>query len=147
MQTIKFSHWINSSHRLVGHAGKCQRIHGHNYKITVAIKADLLNDLGMVIDFGDVKSTIGKWLDDNWDHRLLLWENDPLLNLIPLTALEPYGAILVPFNPTAENMAKYLLDQQPFYSSLYGERGTMIISIEVEETINSRALVTAEEGY
>jgi 6-pyruvoyltetrahydropterin/6-carboxytetrahydropterin synthase len=147
MHTIEYSHWINTSHRLVNHPGKCCNIHGHNYKITLVMKADHLNALGMVEDFGDIKSTFGKWLDSNWDHRVLLWEDDPLLQLIPLSALKVYGAVLVPFNPTAENMAHFLLYNQPWAKQLYAQRGKKVIAVQVEETPNCTATATLDGGY
>jgi 6-pyruvoyltetrahydropterin/6-carboxytetrahydropterin synthase len=110
---IRRYHDISAAHRLVGHLGKCRFIHGHNYRIYFHIEGDM-DDLGMVVDFDTVKATLCKWLDDNWDHKLILWASDPLADALQpaITKYDTIGNIeLVPFNPTAEGMAQYLLDE------------------------------------
>lgn len=50
------------------------------------------------------------WLEDHWDHKFLVWENDPMLNAL-IAATDCDGSIVsVGFNPTAENMAQYLVE-------------------------------------
>ena len=57
-------HEIHCGHRVVGHQSKCQHLHGHSYVFTLHCVADnnKLNDLGMVIDFGDIKRLLCQWL-------------------------------------------------------------------------------------
>ncbi len=100
-------HTISTAHRLFEYNGRCERLHGHNYRIDISLTADSTNHLGMVIDFGDVKRVLCTALDAEWDHRTLLYDKDPLcLQLMELTG---DGCVCpVPFNPTAENMAAYL---------------------------------------
>jgi 6-pyruvoyltetrahydropterin/6-carboxytetrahydropterin synthase len=62
--------------------------------------------VGRVIDFSVIKEKLCMWLEDNWDHKMLLWVYDPIL----ITLREDSGTIGVPFNPTAENMAEYLVE-------------------------------------
>lgn len=98
------------SHRLFNYVGKCQNIHGHNQKVWVHYRRTVneLNDLDMVIDFNDIKSGIGKWIDNNWDHAILLNSKDKAT----VKAMEKLGTKLWTFpsgNPTAEKMATYLL--------------------------------------
>ncbi len=94
-------------HRVLGHGGRCQYLHGHRGVAEVTVKAPGLDKLGMVIDFAEVKRLIGTWIDDNWDHNLLLNSGDPQISHLEETEDR------IPFcfheaNPTAENMAKYL---------------------------------------
>lgn len=131
---ICYKHQFCAAHRLVGHKGKCARIHGHNYLVEVVIRSEQLNGLGMVIDFGDVKRVVGSWLDEHWDHRLLLNEQDPIIEYIPAALFtSEYGLKVIPFNPTAENMAKFLL---PRFNNALVESGFFpgVVSVTVFET-------------
>ena len=101
-------HDISCGHRVVDHEGKCQFLHGHNYRMHFHCEADALDHLGRIIDFGVIKSTLCQWLEDNWDHRMLLWEQDPLR---PALAEIDSSIVTVPFNPTAENIAAHLLTE------------------------------------
>lgn len=101
-------HEICTGHRVVGQGGKCERIHGHGYVVKFCCEADKLNSIGMVVDFGVIKSTLCQWLEDNWDHKFLVWKEDPFLAALHLA--DPEGVVVVPFNPTAENMAQYLVE-------------------------------------
>lgn len=64
---------ISSGHRILHHDGKCSRPHGHNYEISVTVTGHL-TDEGWVVDKGDVTSII-----DEWDHRFLVQDGDPLV--------------------------------------------------------------------
>jgi 6-pyruvoyltetrahydropterin/6-carboxytetrahydropterin synthase len=88
-----------------GHPGKCKNLHGHNYRIHFHCEGEVVD--GMVIDFGDIKTFLCWWLEDNWDHRFLVWNKDPIYDDLKKIDSQVRG---VPFNPTAENMAQYLLD-------------------------------------
>jgi len=106
MSIIQVERTIDAGHRVVGHKGKCQYLHGHTYTIKVELRSPVLTGPGFVLDFGDVKELI-----DRWDHKMLLWDEDPFFQelggVIPDT-METYGLVNVPFNPTAENMASNL---------------------------------------
>ncbi|CAN7383283.1 6-carboxytetrahydropterin synthase [Trinickia sp. LjRoot230] len=98
-------HDISCGHRVAGHESKCRHLHGHNYRVHFTCEAEL-DDIGRVIDFSVIKSKLCMWLEDNWDHRFILWEQDPMADR--LCALDD-SVVLVPFNPTAENMAGHLV--------------------------------------
>lgn len=122
-------HDISCGHRVVGHEGKCQHLHGHNYRIHFTCQADSLDDVGRVIDFSEIKSKLCMWLEDQWDHKLLIWTRDELLS--GLRYLDP-SIVAVPFNPTAENIAEHLV-------KVVGPRvldgtGIVLVHCEVEET-------------
>ena len=61
----------------------------------------------MVVDFGRLKDTVGKWIDQNLDHRMILHRDDPVLPYL-LSQGEPIH--VVDTNPTAENIAKLIYD-------------------------------------
>ena len=84
---------FSSAHQLRGYKGKCENLHGHNYKVEIYARGEELNNIGLLIDFGDLKSAadeIVKYLD----HR-------------NINELPPFDEEL---NPSAENLAKYFLD-------------------------------------
>lgn len=99
-------HDISCGHRVFGHESKCAHLHGHNYRIHFHCQADRLDLVGRVIDFSVIKHLLCEWLEENWDHKMLIWEHDPLLK--DLWDLDP-TIVPVPFNPTAENIAEYLV--------------------------------------
>jgi len=100
-------HDISCGHRVVGHESKCKQLHGHSYRIHFTCAASL-DDLGRVIDFSVIKSRLCEWLEVNWDHRFLIWEGDPWRE--SLLAIDRDSIVTVPFNPTAEKMAEYLVE-------------------------------------
>ena len=106
MHTVTRTHEIACGHRVFGHESKCAHLHGHNYTFELTC-AGGLDGLGRVIDFGVIKERLCAWLESTWDHRMLLWEKDPLAPV--LAYLDP-KTVLVPFNPTAENMAQFLVE-------------------------------------
>lgn len=94
----------------MNHESKCATLHGHNGVIWVhATPMDDLDSLGRVIDFSVLKSTIGTWVDENWDHTMIIFKDD--LKTIELLKEAPSYKALFIFdkNPTAENLAHYLL--------------------------------------
>ena len=66
-----------------------------------------LNPKGMVVDFFDIKRTIGEWIDQHLDHKMILWTKDPLAKLLK-KAGEP--VVLVKENPTAEMLARWIFE-------------------------------------
>ncbi len=122
-------HDISCGHRVAGHENKCRHFHGHNYRVHFTCEAEKLDRLGRVIDFGEIKQRLCMWLEDKWDHRMLLWEKDPLAG--SMQVLDPEGVVLVPFNPTAENMALYLLNE---IGPAYLPEGLRLIRVIIDET-------------
>ena len=94
-------------HRLLNYDGKCRFLHGHNGRAVITLESAQLNDLGMVVDFSEIKQVVSGWIDDNLDHRMILHQDDPVVpHLRELN--EPM--YLIDVNPTAENIAKLISD-------------------------------------
>lgn len=61
---------FSAAHQIHGHTGGCERMHGHNYRVRVVLEAAALDELGMVLDFADLKGIMRQILDP-FDHRVL----------------------------------------------------------------------------
>lgn len=92
---------ISCGHRLYLYKGPCNRLHGHNYKISVTISSDCLGSNGMVLDLSQLKKELRE-ITDKWDHRTLLASYDPLKD----RALLEKDVVILPKEPTAEVMAE-----------------------------------------
>lgn len=136
-------HDISCGHRVVGHHSKCKYLHGHNYRIHFTIQARRLNELGMVLDFGVIKELFCEWLERNWDHRFLIHTDDPMKEA--LLSLDPESIRVVSFNPTAENMANYLLSE--LGPRLLKGRDCELIRVVVEETRKCSAAADYDNEY
>ena len=135
---VERSHEIHCGHRVYGHESKCAHLHGHGYVFEFTCEAADLDSLGRVIDFSVIKSKLCLWLEDNWDHRFLMWDEDP--GLPALKSVDP-TVVAVPFNPTAENMAHWLVEAiGPV--QLVGT-GVRLTSVRVRETIKCSAVYHA----
>lgn len=117
------------AHRLLNYEGKCKHLHGHNAVVEIEVTASTLDDRGMIIDFGDIKSIAKQWLDTHLDHKLLLCDQDPLVPLLH-EAGEPI--YLMSANPTAEAIAKEIYDA-------LSQLGLPITKINLWETPSSCA--------
>ena len=109
LQAIRL-HDISMGHRVIGEGpdNKCAHLHGHNYRVVFYCEADEDSDsAGYVIDLSIVKEQLCQWLEDNYDHRMMIWDQDPILP--KLLEIEPNHTVAVPFKPSSENIAHHLL--------------------------------------
>jgi 6-pyruvoyltetrahydropterin/6-carboxytetrahydropterin synthase len=90
-------------HRLLGHPGKCGRLHGHNGVLRITLRSETLDKQGMVADFDQIALEMRQFLDSRFDHRLLLHKDDPAAAALR-GAAEVFVALEV--SPTAENLAR-----------------------------------------
>lgn len=128
-------HDISCGHRVVGHEGKCRFLHGHNYRIHFTVAAEQLDEVGRVVDFSVIKTALCEWLEEHFDHKFLIWEKDELLPQLHQVSGE--SLVVVPFNPTAENIAQYLVERiGPQQLKDYPVR---LVSCKVEETAKCSA--------
>lgn len=124
---------FDAGHRVVGHLNKCQYIHGHRYVLEVIAESEQLDELGMVVDFGLLKKVIKSWIDENFDHTLILKESDKNLGdaISKSTGQKIY---YLKQNPTAENIAMHLkIDVIPH---LFNDSLFQIVKIKLFETPN-----------
>lgn len=98
---------FDAGHRVVNHESKCRTLHGHRYTAEITCYGQL-DTLGRVIDFSKIKEVVGAWIDEQWDHAMILYRNDP--DLEKLQSCSGYKPVFVmDANPTAENMAALLM--------------------------------------
>lgn len=120
--TLKILTDFASAHTLRDYPGACSRMHGHNWKVEVEVTAERLNDIGMGIDFKEIKRAT-RQVTEELDHRYL--------NEIP-----PFDRI----NPTAENIAAHIFK---CVSDLVNQDGLRVASVTLWET--ERACVRYQE--
>ena len=123
-----------AGHRVMGHENKCKHLHGHNYDVYITARAERLDEIGRVVDFSVLKGTVGSWIDENWDHGFLLWDRDEEAIATLSNFLNGEQKLfLMPSNPTAENIASYVLD---IGNSLLEGSGVKVVKVVVWETQN-----------
>jgi 6-pyruvoyltetrahydropterin/6-carboxytetrahydropterin synthase len=131
---------FDAAHRVMEHESKCKFLHGHRYVIEASFisnnTTNNTDNIGRVIDFGCVKELLGGWIDDNWDHTTILYEKDKLLgdNILAITS---QNIFYLPKNPTAENMAEYLLNE--ICPKLFANKNVSCVKIKLYETPNCYA--------
>mgnify|MGYP000302153770 CR=1 FL=1 len=99
---------FDAGHRVYGHEGKCNHLHGHRYVAEITVQSRTLDGIGRVVDFGVVKKKVGTWIDREWDHNVLLNVGDPLMQDREFWAKNGRFPFVLAENPTAEVMAAYL---------------------------------------
>lgn len=129
-------------HRVFRHESKCNHVHGHNYVMFVAVESGELDSIGRVIDFSEVKTLLGGWIDRFIDHNFVVFCEDPLA-----LAVAPFCKSGAPYimasNPTAENMAMHFAEVfQSILDAHQEARGGFplyVSKIELWETENCKA--------
>ncbi len=134
----------DTGHRVPNHKSKCKHMHGHRYRFECEIEGDTVtqsgvSDEGMLMDFSDISNILTKKIHDVIDHSFVVYEQD----LECLSALKIMGdehrTFIVPFVPTAENLAKWAYEQiLPDIKSKYGNK-LKLTAMHVRETPKSYA--------
>ena len=132
-----------AGHRVLGHEGKCAFMHGHNYVALLHARSPSLDQVGRVIDFSVLKERLGGWIEDQWDHGFIYKEDDDQVEGA-LDSVPGQKRFTMAENPTAENMASYLL-YQVGPDQLVGT-GVELVKVELWETENCLAVVEREAG-
>lgn len=122
MYRVKVEEAFEAAHNLREYEGKCARLHGHNWAIEAEIEGKKLNNIGILVDFKDVKREL-KNLLDRLDHRYL-------------NEISPFDKI----NPTAENLAKFIYDE--FKTNKIFEGTAKLTAITVFESPKSSVRYT-----
>lgn len=139
-------HDISTGHKVTGHENKCSHLHGHNYRVHFFVqKVNQGTDaIGRVLDFSVIKEKLCMWLEEYWDHRFLVFFEDPLAKV--LLEADPAGVVVCNFNPTAENMARYLVERVG-PDELIGT-GCRLVCVKIDETAKCSASynLTSDSG-
>lgn len=124
---------FDAGHRVIGHKNKCKYLHGHRYSLEITATHSALDEMGMVVDFGLLKTIMKGWVDDHLDHNVILSRADKSLG----DYISKYTGQFVYYinsNPTAENIALHLLED---VIPLLFEKSLFLISrIRLYETPN-----------
>ncbi len=112
---------FDAAHFLRGYPGKCANIHGHRWKVAIRLTGSELNDLGILVDFMDVKQLL-KEVTEIFDHKLI--------NDVP-----PFDRL----NPTAENIAKMIFDEMKARLQAGTQGQVNIARVTVWESENASA--------
>jgi len=132
-------HDFSCGHRVFQHESKCAHLHGHNYRIHFDVEGEQLDSVGRVLDFSVIKEVLCEWLEENWDHKFLIFKDDPWSHILKNT--DPEGVVVVDFNPTAENMGTYLMEHVA--PQRLEEFNCKLIGCTIEET--RKCAVTVSE--
>lgn len=116
---------FSSAHQLRGYKGKCENLHGHNYKIEIFARGRELDHIGLLVDFGDLK-TAADDIVQYLDHR-------------NINELPPFDAEL---NPSAENLARYILER---VAARVGDERVQVYKVRCYETPTSVATYQVDE--
>jgi 6-pyruvoyltetrahydropterin/6-carboxytetrahydropterin synthase len=110
---------FSSAHQLRGYKGKCENLHGHNYKIEIYARGSELDNIGLLVDFGELKDAADEVVQ-YLDHR-------------NINELSPFDEEL---NPSAENLARYILER---VASRVGDERVQVYKVRCFETPTSVA--------
>ena len=143
MKIGKVIQW-DMGHRVLSHRSICKGLHGHRYKAEICVEGELIRELGtseegMVIDFADIKKTAQKFIQEEFDHAFMVWDKDEEL-LEFFKHSKGHKPVIVPFTPTAENVAAYIFNiLKDKFSDKYNT-DLHLHSIKLWETPSSYAL-------
>ncbi|HEV2882606.1 MAG TPA: 6-carboxytetrahydropterin synthase QueD [Pyrinomonadaceae bacterium] len=110
---------FSSAHQLRGYKGKCENLHGHNYRVEIFARGRELDHIGLLVDFGDLKMAADD-IVSYLDHR-------------NINELPPFDAEL---NPSAENLARYILER---VAARVGDERVQVYKVRCYETPTSVA--------
>jgi 6-pyruvoyltetrahydropterin/6-carboxytetrahydropterin synthase len=119
-------------------------MHGHRYRFEAEIEGDTVQETGvseegMLMDFSDVSAILMEHVHDIVDHAFVVYEGDLEARKACEAMSEGHRTVVVPFIPTAENLAKWAFEQvQPHISTAYGNR-LKLVAMHVRETPKSTA--------
>ncbi|MFQ3317810.1 MAG: 6-pyruvoyltetrahydropterin/6-carboxytetrahydropterin synthase [Candidatus Poseidoniaceae archaeon] len=134
----------DTGHRVPNHKSKCRHMHGHRYRFEVEIEGDTVQESGvseegMLMDFSDVSDILMKHVHDVVDHAFIVFEGDLDAKRACEAMGEGHRTVVVPFIPTAENLAKWAFEQvEPHITTAYGNR-LRLVAMHVRETPKSTA--------
>ena len=143
MKIGKVIQW-DMGHRVLNHRSVCKGLHGHRYKAEICIEGNLIEEKGaseegMVIDFADIKKVAQKFIQEELDHAFMVWDRDHEL-LEFFKSSQGHKPVIVPFTPTAENVAAYIFNKLKDKFTDVFKTGLKLQSVKLWETPSSYAL-------
>jgi len=120
MYEVTIEETFAAGHALRNYRGKCENVHGHNYRCQVTVEGKQVDAVGLLVDFVELKRVVHSVLD-RLDHQ---WLND----------YPPFDQI----NPSAENIAKYIFDQ--VHEGLPTRDGVKLAQVKLWETDTASAI-------
>ena len=124
MYILTVEDYISAAHQLIGYKGRCENIHGHNWKIEISVCGEKLNDIGIMIDFHDLKAMIKEVLDE-FDHKNL---ND----------VDVFKSL----NPSSEHLSRIIYENMSIKLGQYSKDNNTeikLLSIVVWESATCRS--------
>jgi 6-pyruvoyltetrahydropterin/6-carboxytetrahydropterin synthase len=115
---------FDAAHHLHQYNGKCASLHGHTYRLIIRLSG-YVNEIGLVIDFGEVKRIFKEQIESKLDHRYL-------------------NEVLPPMNTTAENMIVWIWQELASALDTYQETSVRIEELTLYETPTSYAYLKRE---
>ena len=110
-----------AGHYLRNYKGKCEKPHGHNYKVKVTLQGRDLDPAGLLLDFKDLKEVV-RTVIERLDHQMI-------------NELEPFNAL----NPSAENLARYFYQQAGTRLGMLTDGRVRVKDVTVWETDDAAA--------
>ena len=147
MEVVKIIQW-DMGHRVMNHRSICKGLHGHRYKAEICISGDLITESGiseegMVMDFADLKKIALSEILDKMDHGFMVHDKD--IEMIDFfNKHNGHKPVIVPFTPTAENVAAYIFSQLKDKFNDMFKTGLHLQSVKLWETPSSYALYKAD---
>ncbi|MBI5196313.1 MAG: 6-carboxytetrahydropterin synthase QueD [Nitrospirae bacterium] len=92
MYELSVESQFSAAHQLRGYKGKCENLHGHNWRVQISVSAEKLNEIGLAIDFHELKNIVIE--------TLAMLDHVNLNNTFPFTEI----------NPSSENIAKWIYE-------------------------------------
>jgi len=120
MYVLTIEESFSSAHQLRGYKGKCENLHGHNWKVVLSVRGDMLDDIGLLIDFTELKAVLKEILG-GLDHK----------NINDIQYFQEH-------NPSSENIARYIAETFSGIMEAQGKRNITLDSVTVWESATSR---------
>ena len=138
--------WVetDTGHRVPNHKSKCRYMHGHRYRWEAELEGDVVtqggvSEEGMLMDFSDVSAILNEYIHDVVDHAFIVYEGDKEA-LVALSHMgDEHRTLIVPFIPTAENLAKWAFEQIESRISSSYNNSLKLHAFHVRETPKSWA--------
>ena len=138
--------WVetDTGHRVPNHKSKCKHMHGHRYRWEAELEGEVVthsgtSEEGMLMDFSDVSEILNKHIHDVVDHSFIVFEGDGEAIAALSHMGDEHRTLIVPFVPTAENLAKWAFEQVATHiTSSYGN-SLKLRAFHVRETPKSWA--------